>query len=105
MWSDPGPTLHRLFPWQAGKSGGEWLDHPWGSSWRSRDEFYLNSGAASEITIWNLGDDQQINIRARALDESGKVMYKSDLVKVKLGKAESEEPVAQYYEDLGCYKG
>ncbi len=79
--------------WLNNNKGGKWLDHPWGDTWRySR---FLSTGNASKVPIEFLGDNQRVRLRARALDERGKILYKSGVVTVKLGAVPLD----------GCYLG
>lgn len=91
-------------PWETGNMAGKWIDHPWGSNWRNVSPRWRKTGFASTVRINHLGDNQKIRVRVRALNEAGKVMYRSGRVTVKLGKAEGEE-VTHPHLAAGCYTG
>lgn len=95
-------VLLGLKSWDNGNTKGSWIDHPWGATWRNASSLWLATGGASTVRINHLGDDQKINIRVRALNEKGKIMYKSSLVKARLGRAADEE-VAHPHLDAGCH--
>ena len=79
--------------WLNTNMGGKWLDHPWGDRWRNVSQKWLDKGTASKVTIIFLADNQAIRVRARALDETGKVLYNSRVINLQLGAVPSD----------GCY--
>lgn len=96
-------VLLGLKPWDNGNTKGSWIDHPWGATWRNASPQWLNSGGASTVRINHLGDNQKINIRVRALNAKGKVMYKSSLVRARLGRSADEE-VAHPHLNASCHE-